>query len=156
MTTQVSNLSIFLSEYDYMGPNTMSNRIISGVLWVSIVVCLSMKYNCASTLVCYNEHTHVQYGWGIIQHLYLLHCEMVRSLLLRRQFVIPSAHSWQFIVRNMLLERDVTAKGRNVIIRKTVNMITQNYCHKQHHNSIMNSTDSGLSLYTFSLSVFSE
>ena len=25
MTTQVSNLSIFLSEYDYMGPSTMSN-----------------------------------------------------------------------------------------------------------------------------------
>ena len=37
MTTQVSNLSIFLSEYDYMGPNTMSNRIISGVVWLSIV-----------------------------------------------------------------------------------------------------------------------
>ena len=29
MTTQVSNL---FSEYDYMGPNTMSNRILSGVL----------------------------------------------------------------------------------------------------------------------------
>ena len=96
---------------------------------------------------------HLQYGWGIIQHLYFLYCEMVHSLLLRRQFLILSAHSWQFIVRNLLLEGDVTAKGRNVII-KTVNMITQNYCHKQHHNSIMNSTHSGLALHTFSLSAF--
>ena len=31
---------------DYMRPNTMSSRIISGVLFGCLVVCLRVKYNC--------------------------------------------------------------------------------------------------------------